>query len=317
MPATRDQLLTRWETTDGQQLAELTFRMLAANWSETNPASVRTLDPALVSRLSTLPFADEVAPRVDLRGLHFQENALPIGNIDLTNVSLDYAFPITMLSNCRTAGAILDQAFSVYGTFTRQQLAAISLAGASFQGGGFQNANLSEANLQGARLALTNFSLVDCTKAILIGADLRFANVHHTNFSGADLREVDFTEANLGDVIFDAQTRLQGANLQGAYLSDDLRAFAQQSGARLSAEQTNSARELAQLEATLTALQNQNADAQLLALVRAERDQFALDPDYDYYQGLEDAFTSAGSPQWLDEVMETWSDVSSALARYL
>lgn len=140
------------------------------------------------------------------------------------------------------------------------------------------------------------------------------------DFSGADLREADFTEANVGGVTFDAQTRVQGANFRGAFLSDDFRVFARQWGAQLDDTITNSARELVQLDATLQELQRNNTDGHLdevIALVKVERDKFERDPDYPYYQGMEEAFAHADSPQWIDEVMETWMNASKRLAYFL
>lgn len=320
MPATREQLIARWETPDGQQLAELACEVLYPSQSNPSLGLIKPLDPALVQRLRSLPFAEEVAEQVDLRGLHLEGKALHFKDTDLSNVRLDYAFPIDIINNCRVAGAVFDRAFSVYGTFPRQDLSGISLADASFNGGMFYLANLSGANLQGAHLALTNLSYVNGSQAIFIGADLRFSDVHHVDFSGADLREADFTEANVGDVTFDAQTRVQGANFRGASLSDDFRTFARQRGAQLDDTITNSAKELVQLDATLQELQRNNTDGHLdevIALVKAERDKFERDPDYPYYQGMEEAFARAGSPQWIDEVMETWMNTGKRLAHFL
>lgn len=147
MPATREQLIARWETSDGQQLAELAYEVLYPSQSSPRPGFIKPLDPALVQRLRSLPFTEEVAEQVDLRGLHLEGKTLNFKDIDLSNVRLDYAFPIDIIRNCRVAGAVFDRAFSVYGTFPKQDLSGISLVGASFNGGIFYEANLSSANL--------------------------------------------------------------------------------------------------------------------------------------------------------------------------
>ena len=151
---------------------------------------------------------------------------------------------------------------------------------------------------------------------------MRFANVHLANFSGADLREVNLAEANMGRIIFNDQTRLQGADLRGALLSPDFRAFAQQAGAQLSEDQTFSARQLFELQATITVLQENNTDGHLdeaIALMRAERDRGRdpYDPEYVVEHALQEAFDQAGSPAWVEEVWETWSETEKALAYYV
>ncbi len=48
-----------------------------------------------------------------------------------------------------------------------------------------------------------------------------------------------------------------------------------------------------------------------------EREKFAQDPDYPCYEGMVEAFAQAGSPQWMEEVEETWRETSKALAHFL
>lgn len=319
MPATREELIARWETDEGKNLAREALQALRSP-AGAKPGPSRPLDAAFLQQLQILPFALEVAPQIDLRGLHLEGKLLGLEERDLSSVRLDYAFPIHFISNCRVNGAIFDYTFSVYGSFLRANLQGISLAGASFRGGSFTRANLSEANLQGTRLALADLAQANCSRANFSGADLRFCDVHDANLCGADLREADFTEGNLGDVIFDAQTLVQGANFKGTLLSDDFRTFAQQAGALLNEGQTYSARELAQLDAALTHLRQNNLDGHLdaaITLIQAEREKFALDADYPYYEGIEDAFAQAGITPFMDEVMEMWEDASKALAHFL
>jgi hypothetical protein len=143
---------------------------------------------------------------------------------------------------------------------------------------------------------------------------------HYANFCGADLREANFTESNIGAVTFDEQTQVQGTDLRGCNISDDFRAFEQQRGALLNDEITSAAKELAELDATLTRLRQKNTDGRLdavIPLVEAEREKFARDPDYQYYEGMQEAFAQAGSPQWIDEVMEVWMETSKALAHFI
>jgi uncharacterized protein YjbI with pentapeptide repeats len=319
MPATREELIARWETDEGKTLAGGALQALHSS-TRARPGPIKPLDTAFLQQLQTLPFVAEVAPQIDLRGLHLEGKLLGLEERDLSSVRLDYAFPIHFISNCRVNGAILDYTFSVYGSFLRADLQGISLAGASFQGGSFTRANLSEANLQGTRLALADLALANCSRANCSGADLRFSDAHDANLCGADLREADFTESNLGDVIFDAQTLVQGANFKGALLSDDFRAFAQQAGALLNEGQTYAARGLAQFDAALTHLRRNNLDGHLdtaIALIQTERETFARDPDYPYYEGIANTFAQAGITPLMHEVMEIWEDASKALAHFL
>ncbi|MBV9617468.1 MAG: pentapeptide repeat-containing protein [Ktedonobacteraceae bacterium] len=325
MRATREQLLARWETPEGLQLAEQVRQALNEPGSRRRglpQGGIRPLDPSLVSRLARLPFADEVSAQIDLRGFHIQTTRLNLKYTDLSNVRLDSAYEIRCIINCQTAGAILDGCHSINGIFSGQALNGISLVGASLNGGMFEDANMSEANLQGAHLVVADFSRANCTQASFPGADLRFANAHDANVSGADLREADLTEANLGGVLFDSRTRLQGANLWGALLSPDFRTFAQQAGAQLTPRQTHVAKQQVELNATIKALQEKNADGHLdeaIALLSAERNQAPdpLDPDYVVQHALDERFDRAGSPAWVEEVWETWYETEKALAYYV
>lgn len=319
MPATREELIARWETEEGKALAGEALQALRSP-AGSKPGPIRPLDAAFLQRLQVLPFVTEVAPQIDLRGLHLENRDLDFNERDLSGVRLDYAFPINFISDCRVAGTIFDHTYSVYGSFLQEDLQGISLVGASFPGAVFSRANLSEANLQGACLALANLTYANCSQANLQGVDARFSDANHANLCGADLREASFTESNLGAVAFDEQTLVQGADLRGCNLSNDFRAFARQRGALLTDEQTSSVKELAQLDATLKHLRQNNIDGHLnvaITLVQAERDKFEQDSDYQYYQGMEEAFARAGSPQLFDEVMQAWMEASKALAHFL
>lgn len=319
MPALREQLIARWETAEGKALAEEALQALRSP-AGAKPGPIKALDAAFLQRLQTLPFVAEVAPQIDLRGLHLDQRDIDFNERDLSGVRLDYAFPINFISDCRVAGTIFDHTYSVYGSFLQEDLQEISLVGASFRGAVFSRANLSKANLQGARLALANLTHANCSQANMQGADVRFSDANHANLCGADLREASFTESNLGAVAFDEQTLIQGADLRGCNLSDDFRTFARQRGALLTDEQTSSAKELARLDATLKHLRQNNIDGHLnvaITLVQAAREKFEQDPDYPYYQGMEEAFAQAGSPQLLDEVMRVWMEASKALAHFL
>lgn len=319
MPETREELIARWETEEGKILAEEAMRALRSP-AGSKPGPIQPLDAAFLQRLQAFPFVAEVAPQIDLRGLHLEGKALGFKERDLSGVRLDYASPIHFIHDCRVAGAIFDYAYSVYGSFLQADLRGISLVGASFQGGVFSRSNLSEAHLPGARLALAELAHANCSRADLRGADVRFSNAHHANLRGADLREANFSESNIGAVTFDEQTQVQGTDLRGCNISDDFRAFAQRRGALLTDEITSSTKELVQLDATLKRLRQNNTDGHLdavIPLVEVEREKFVRDPAYQYYEGLQEAFAQAGSPQWIDEVMEVWAETSKALAHFL
>jgi uncharacterized protein YjbI with pentapeptide repeats len=325
MTATREQLLARWETTEGQQLAERVCRALdplragrKAPWQGRN-AGVQQLDALLVGQIAQLPFADEVSPQIDLRGLHLpgEDEHINLKYTNLSNVRLDYAYRISKIIGCEVRGAVLDGAISINGSFSREALSGISLVGAAFRGGSFNACDLTEANLRGASLVLVKMSKARCVDADISGVDLRFADLHDTDLSGTDLRETTLTEANLADVIFNNGTRLQGADLRGALLSPDFRAFAQQSGAQLSKEQTFWAKTLAEYDAVIRVLQKENTDGsqdEAIRLMTSIRNKLANDPEG---FSFEEAVKQAGNPPWIEHVYEIWGEVSRRLVYYI
>jgi uncharacterized protein YjbI with pentapeptide repeats len=326
MLATREQLVARWETPEGQQLAEDARRALdpvRVGQRTLRFNGLRTLDAALLAQVARLPFADEVKPSIDLRGLHVgtEDPRIGIKSIDLSHVRLDYAYEIDRIIQCRTDGAILDGVRSYNGMFTDATLTGISFVGASLNGGSFQYSDLSASHLQGAHLVKTDLSKTKCIGTNFLGADMRFADLRHADLSGADLREADLTEANFSAVTFTEQTRLQGANLHGAHLGPDFRAFAERSGALLTPRKTYHIKMMVEMEATARALQRYNSDGRYddaIAALNDARELFRQNPDYSYSDGLDQAFARyASHTVWKEEVLNLWDEVSKALAYYL
>lgn len=326
MPATREQLVARWETPEGQQLAKAVRRSLnppRARQQFMRSNSLRSLSSDLLAQIAQLPFADEVRPAIDLRGLHVaaDDPAISIKYIDLSHVRFDYAYEIGRIIGCHTQGAIFNGCHAINSMFTRSNLTEMSFVGASLNGSFFEYADISASDLRGAKLIKVDLLYAKCIGTIFSGANLRFADLRFANLSGADLREADLTEAYLGQVVFDDQTRLQGTNLAGADLSPDFRAFAERSGALLTPHQTWNVKMMVEMDATARALEQRNGDGRYddaIAALHDARELFRQNPDYSYSDGFDQAFARFGSPPvWEAEVLETWNEVSKALAYYL
>lgn len=316
MAATREQLIARWETAEGRDLAEEV--QLAVNPTRTRnlTSDIRMPFPDnLRQRLAGLPFVDEVAPRLDLRGVHTAQNDLFLIQIDLAGAHLEYA-RLGLIKNVRLDGAILDDCVAINSAFSGN-LSQVSLAGATLNGVKFRKIDLTRSQLQGARLVKTELREAVCSEASFLGADLRFSDCLRADFRGADLREVDFTEASLKDIRFNEQTRLRGAKLQGAKMRDDFRAFAQQAGAQLGEFQN--AQNFAELDVTIKMLQGSENPRMLAALpiLRSVRADLARTPEQDWSDAVSEALANAGYSDLVEEVFDAWGDSGKAMGYYI
>lgn len=123
MLATREQLIARWETTEGLSLAEEVRQALTPTRKPGKPVAtpsggVVALAADLRQRLARLPFADEVAPQLDLRGLHDSNHDLDLIHVDLTGARLDYVYEISIISECKLDAVVLDGCRAINGSFS-------------------------------------------------------------------------------------------------------------------------------------------------------------------------------------------------------
>ncbi len=316
MPATREQLTTRWETEEGKQLASEVQQALNPARDRRLTSEIRVpLTNELRQRLVMLPFADEVAHRIDLRGVHTSRDDLFLIQVDLAGTHLEYA-ELALIRDSKLDEAILDSCRAInsrmYGDLSR-----VSLVDAVLNGVQFLQVNLSGAQLQGAHLVKAELREAICTGASFLAADLRFSDCRRVDFRGADLREIDLTQASLEEVQFDEHTRLRGANLQGANMHAEFRAFAQQAGALLG--DAHKARSFVELDVTIKMLQ-ESENSRILAaipIIVAVRAELARDPQRDWPDTIAEALSQAGYADLEDEVFETWGDSSKAMGYYI
>lgn len=339
METTREQLIARWDTETGQALARDVLQALspkllprvektltpeesardfvqrAIAWQQ---VKVAPLGEEIKQRLTALPFANEVAPHLDLRGLHVEGQEVYLSSVDLSGARLDYVYEIGNVSRCIMVKTVFDGCRAVQASFSRETLHEASFVEAVLNGVNFYQADLSGAIFQRAQMVTTELVEATCTQASFTGADLRFADCWHADFRGADLREVNFTEANLGDIVFDEHTRLHGANLRGASLNREFRVFAQEAGALLG--ESHKEREIAELDATLKLMTARNEDGHLdgaLRQVRIVREHLAQNPDYQWSYAIDEALKREGSPELVDEVLDMVVEAGKALAAFI
>jgi uncharacterized protein YjbI with pentapeptide repeats len=318
MPAIREQLEERWETAEGQRIAREVRRLLATGMpGATGPREVTAAE--LQQLVVSLPFNEEIAPRLDLRGLHLDQESIDLYQAsDLSGAHLEYAYEIGAIMATRMVGTVFDACRSTNAIFSADFTSA-SFVAASLQGVRFWDSILVEADFRQAKLALAEFRDRDCRRASFVEADLRFADLVQADLRGSDFSGANLTEANLSGVKFDEQTRLQGANLRGATLDEQFRAFAQQAGAVLSPETPDPSfyeRELAELAAVIRLLREDNEHGHLdvaIVCLTEQLQRFAHDPTYPWSQEMHKAL----SPDMEQKVLEYYGEVGRALAYYL
>jgi len=148
MPATPEQLRDRWLTRDGRRVLMLVLEAIQAGREWKN-------------LLGGLPYVEEVANGLDLRGANLNGVSLSgshLDEVDLSGASLLQAD----LSHCNMPGAKL------------------------------RDAVLDRSDLQGAVLRWA-----DLRGAKLRNADLREADLRAVRFDAADIRRADLREANV------------------------------------------------------------------------------------------------------------------------
>lgn len=347
MPATREQLEARWETSEGQAIAERICVLLATGvpnsesrrsaqreesranlpWpafpDEAGGAARRAVTKEeLQALLAPLPLQEEVAPALDLRGLHSKQEAVSLlQDLDLSGAHLEY-MEIGSIGASRMVGTILDSCQAINASFIADFTTA-SFVQANLQGARFVESCLMGVNFQQAKLALARLRERDCRQSSFAEADLRFANLYRADLRGVDLSGANLTEANLAGanlsgIQFNERTRVQGANLSSAVLDEPFRVFAEQRGGLLREDQDPSFTELdrAKLAATIRLLKEENKGGYLdaaIACLEKQAQRFAGDPAYDWSMEVQEEL----SPEMMQEVMERYTQVNRGLAYFL
>ncbi len=294
--ATKQQLRKRWETEEGQRCVNALME------------AVRQKAPIdqFCEIVKNLPFKDEVAPNLDLRGLRFKE-LLFLRDLDLSEARLDYAVFGGSLVECTMVGTVFDGAEAV-NLLLQHNFTRASFINANLKGANFLSSLLNSANFTGAKLQSASFKEAICAGATFTNANLRFALCANTDFRGANLSGADLTEASLGGVRFDTHTQLEGTNLTGAAMDRDLRDFAKRTGAIV--QERLGAHELEEFDATTAVLKERNTDGRFTTVLKRMatlREILLHEPMYDWgthlaneippeiMQEVEDAVRDAGS----------------------
>lgn len=349
MPATREQLEARWETAEGQQMAERVCSLLevgvpsgaeqaqehltrldggkSAQWPgfpiNTAGSTRRAVTMEEIQQVITsLPFQEEVAPALDLRGLHLEQRSVKLlQDLDLSGAHLEY-LEIDSIGASRMVGTILNHCRSINAPFLGDFTSA-SFGEATLQGVKFLEATLVKANFRQAKLALAELREKDCRQASFVDADLRFADLYRADLRGADFSGANLTEANLAGaklsaIQFNEKTQVRGANLSGALLDEPFRAFAEQVGGLLREDQEPSFKEQerAELAALIRLLKEENEQGRLDVAITCLEEQAQLvarDPGYAWSMEVQKIL----SPELMQEVIERYAQVRRALAYYL
>jgi uncharacterized protein YjbI with pentapeptide repeats len=268
--ATKQQLRSRWKTPEGEQRATAIMAALAQ----------RTSSERLREFVQGLPFVEEVAPALDLRGMRFKE-LLTLRDVDLSGARLDLSILGGHLANCRMVGTVFDGCEAVnltlQGDFSHASFAGANLKGVRFTGSILAGANFTKAKLQSA-----NLQNADCTNAIFADADMRFTTCAYADFNGADFSRASLNGSSLGGVRFDERTRFAGTDLTGAVMDPGLERFARQAAIM---QASQGGYELAEFDAALAVLKEANSDGHLTQVLRRMeelRPRLQREPGFDW-----------------------------------
>lgn len=290
--ATKQQLIARWETQEGQQKVESLYQYFKV------PAKLSVTLEQLHTLVDSLPYTDEVAPNLDWRGLHLGKD-IYIRDLDLPRVRLDYSALRGNLHDGNWSGAVFDGADVTSLSFgldlTRASFIKVNARKVRFTQSTLTGANFSEAKLIGAYL-----NKVPCNGANFSNADMRDSSCLGTDLRGANLTGTNLVRASLGHVLFDASTKIEGANFTGTSLSENFKAFVVERGGQPNPYEKPPDYDLAVFDATIALVQEGNKNGfldQLLAVLTTIRQQLHDNPQYDW-----EPFVEASLPAHLQDL---------------
>ena len=280
--ATKQQLRARWETPEGLQKREVLYQAFRSK------AATPLTKEQLHELMNTLPYADEVSPRLDLRGLQLTKDIF-VRNLDLPGVRLDYSALRGNLSDGNWSGAVFDEADVTRINFSLD-LSNASFIKADARKAWFTQSILTRADFNEAKLIGAYLKEVPCNGASFRKADMRSSSCVKTDFRGADLTEANLSSAALGGLLFDEDTIVRDADFTGTALDDAFEAFIARAGAKPKVNKKTSDDEVATFDATLVLLQESNRDGSLSPLITTVamiRQHIKEDVDYDWEPLLE------------------------------
>jgi uncharacterized protein YjbI with pentapeptide repeats len=321
MAATREQLEARWEADEGKRLARTLYPLLDVGATTMNE---------LKQMVNQLPFIEEVAPQLDLRGLHLlaeeilMDEFIVIKHMDLSGARFDYLRHVGNIVSCRMHGTVFDEMSCINGIFG-SDFSHASFVKATLQGVRFWRGQVSGANFHQARLGLADFSEIACDGASFVEADMRFSDLDKADVRGTDFRGANLNGSGLRGILFDEQTRVQGANLRDASMDEDFRTFAQRGGAIINTSENQTPDyDLACVDALIAVMQEEeyNEDGHLdpvLPYVLAQREKLAHSeerPSYPWRDELGDELEKAFSEDLLNEVFDVLAPEGMRLLAY-
>jgi uncharacterized protein YjbI with pentapeptide repeats len=262
------------------------------------------------SLIDGMPFVDEVAPALDLRGLKF-EPLVWLRCIVLDGARFEHSeLPAMAASSARRCA--FDQC-TAKGVRLGGNFAECSFREARLRECDFCGSVLEAADFGGAQLTNCRFVESDCRRANFSGAKMRFVEMPMADLCGANLSGADLTDAVLGKVRFDDSTRMAGAVLTGASVSPDFLAYSLEAGA-VRQESVPSAWVIAVLDDTCRRIERQRGVAEeslidaALTHVKDAKARYLNDPAFDWMNRIE----TECPPHLRALVFEAWQDAMLA-----
>lgn len=214
------ELKARWQTSAGIDALAQVIKGLTDNDPETLRRAVQHL-----------PFVEEVASAIDLRGIVLPLNGF--SNRTALPLVCDHAKIDWNFSFCDLQGGSFERA-----TLKRVKLIGCQLAGVSFVRANVADASMQKTNVSGcaftyAKMRGTRLAEADCRNARFEGADMRSVWLARSDLRGADFRGVNMTSSTFGGVTFDETTRFDGATVSVEGFDPPLLAQARAQGAIL------------------------------------------------------------------------------------
>jgi len=227
-------------------LIPLVFFFLISVWLiEGNPHKELTWDlrtwrmPRILAKMNLRTFADledkEISEKSEkwtgkIEELETELNSMSVillQNINLRHAKANRVFLVKAdlreadLRHAELAGSFLQGAWLKKANLRYAVLSESFLQHAKLEGADLNNANLSKAKLQitnflNAKLQETKLNEADLRYAVLTGTNLKKADLRGADLRNAILKEANLRKANFLGATFSKDTKLDGADLQGA-----------------------------------------------------------------------------------------------------
>jgi uncharacterized protein YjbI with pentapeptide repeats len=241
----RPELVTRWESGSAQEVRVLLLRAqeyaqelsrLHKHRSHAKTNGLRAKfdakiasapDPATVvlearALARSIPHAEEVPSHFDLRGVRLSGcfDELDLSWADLSFVRAPADSPILSFWGCNLESSRF-QGNKATIDLVKCNLREADLSGANLVRNYFGTCTLQRSRFDKAKLAKAIFSRADISGCSFRGANLSSAAFAKSNCIGADFTEANLSGAFFDGAVIDESTTFLGANLTGAYFSEE------------------------------------------------------------------------------------------------